>query len=81
MTQIWDRVRGIALFGICCVLQHRVIVKSERLTHPTLFSLFIRVRYVDHTPVKQTESYRVFRVLDVSWQRLRNPELRLLLQT
>lgn len=81
MTQIWDRVRGIALFGICCLLQRRVIVKSERLLYPSLFSLFIRVRYVDHTPVEQTESYKVFHVLDVSWRRLRNPELRVLLQT
>lgn len=81
MTQICDRVRGIALFGICCLLQRRVIVKSERLTHPTLFSLFIRVRYVDCTPVKQTEAYNIFHVLDISWLRLRNPEFRLLLQT
>lgn len=81
MTQIWDRVRGIALFGICCLLQLRAIVKSERLRHPTLFPLFIRVRYVDHTPVKQTEAYKVLHVLDVAWLRLRNPELRLLLQT
>lgn len=81
MTQIWDRVRGIALFGISCLLQLRVIVKSERLTHSTLFSLFIRVRYVDHTPVKQTEAYKVFHVLHVTWLRLRNSKLRLLLQT
>lgn len=79
MTQIWDRVQGIALFGICCLLKCSVIVKSERLMYSILSSLFLRVRYVDHAPVKQ--SYKGFHVLDVTWQRLRNPELRLLLQT
>ena len=81
MPQIWDRVQGIALFGICCLLKDSVIVKSEGLMYSILFSLFLRVRYVDRTPVKQTESYKVFHVLDVTWQKLRNPELRLLLQT
>lgn len=54
MTQVWDRVQGIALFGICCLLKCSVIVKSERLVYSILLSLFLRVRYVDHTPVKRT---------------------------
>lgn len=80
MIQVWDRVQGTALFGICCLLKCGVIVKSERLMCSILFSLFLRARYVDHTPVKQTQSYKVFHILEVTWQRLRNSELRLLLQ-
>jgi len=66
MTQIWDRVQGIALFGICCLLKLSVTVESERPMCSILFCLFLGLRYADRTPVKQTESYKVFHVLDVT---------------
>lgn len=80
ITQIWDRVQASALFGSDGLLKCSVIVKSGRPMSSFLFSLFLRARYVDHTPIKQTQSYQVFHVLDVTWQRLRNAELRLPVQ-